>query len=636
MVGFFRASQARIEAEEARILTDPRHVHRVRRLRSLAGMIDAEIGQLERNAGRFLTDVMPTVYAAGAQQVGLGFGWTQVHRQALQRLAEDSYDDVLAATTHMRADAKRWIRETSRRLTAEGHIEGYTPVQLARRMARLGPQAATVAGMPSPITAVVYANGARQTIGTYGEMLFRTKTAVAFNTGTITRAREAGITRFEIFDGSDCGLRSHDDPDKANGMIVTAEQAAAWPIAHPNCRRSFGARPDLEPAPGADPAEIGRDVGANDPTPTEAQQQDQADSEGAVRSPRQARQRRADIRAGQQERWRQEAAAEIEAAKRRAAELVTSDHRARAGRASARARAVREHGPLLDHHGVTPEQFVRARRQLSEIRTQIRADAGDLSARLNDSLITLSKPPRRVRKVDPVTSRVRWTRGAGGEWDWFDELDPAEQVRIRRTRFRDGGEDPTGLRLGLESRFADADEALDDWLDRVRRADTAARLKSGRLVDDDDLDRLFRGESQTAIDVADRGLSLDAIMTKPEPEAAALLARSDLDVIVRYADDVFRVETGQPAPWDMTISEYVEELGAFFDPRFEPIAARAARGEALSDGEEYLVQRFGELVPGGLDLEAQDMVASYEQIRHVAREAGLLSADDVAGVVGSG
>ena len=36
----------------------------------------------------------------------------------------------------------------------------------------------------------------------------------------------------------------------ANGMIVPIELYQAFPIAHPNCRRSAVARPDLVDAPG--------------------------------------------------------------------------------------------------------------------------------------------------------------------------------------------------------------------------------------------------------------------------------------------------------------------------------------------------------------------------------------------------
>ncbi|MFF7358306.1 hypothetical protein ACFZA1_37620 [Streptomyces filipinensis] len=71
------------------------------------------------------------------------------------------------------------------------------------------------------------------------------KSAVAYNAGTLNRARDAGMQYMEAFDGADCGWTSHQDTDKPNGMLRTVEDAAAWPISHPRCRRAFGPRPDV-------------------------------------------------------------------------------------------------------------------------------------------------------------------------------------------------------------------------------------------------------------------------------------------------------------------------------------------------------------------------------------------------------
>jgi hypothetical protein len=76
-------------------------------------------------------------------------------------------------------------------------------------------------------------------------MVLRTKSAVAYNAGTVNAGREHGVVWYEVFDGPHCGWDRHDSGDLAIGKIIRATEALMVPLAHPNCRRSFGARPDL-------------------------------------------------------------------------------------------------------------------------------------------------------------------------------------------------------------------------------------------------------------------------------------------------------------------------------------------------------------------------------------------------------
>ncbi|MEM7096186.1 MAG: hypothetical protein AAF567_24485 [Actinomycetota bacterium] len=261
IVAAFSTVQERLEAEYAAILTNPAKAARARRIRGVAAMISRQIRGLEDTAGRWVADQVPKVYELGANATELGFTFTQFHRQAVQVLQDDMYDDVLAATRFMSTDSKRWIRDASRILAAEGHVEGVAPRDLARRFARMSPRAIDRAGLPMPITAARYSDGSMRTIDDYADMLFRTKTAAAHNAGTINRSRELGIDRFEIRDGPGCKLRGHGEPgpDDAHGKAVDAETAAAYPLSHPNCRRVFLARPDLpndsptEPVPEGTP-----------------------------------------------------------------------------------------------------------------------------------------------------------------------------------------------------------------------------------------------------------------------------------------------------------------------------------------------------------------------------------------------
>ncbi len=56
--------------------------------------------------------------------------------------------------------------------------------------------------------------------------------------GTFAAAEKLGRPVI-VSDGRDCGWRSHRDTEKANGKVVTVDEALAHPSAHPRCQRRF-------------------------------------------------------------------------------------------------------------------------------------------------------------------------------------------------------------------------------------------------------------------------------------------------------------------------------------------------------------------------------------------------------------
>ncbi|MFF3358065.1 hypothetical protein ACFYWN_36870 [Streptomyces sp. NPDC002917] len=60
----------------------------------------------------------------------------------------------------------------------------------------------------------------------WAELATLAKSAVAYNSGTLNRAREAGVQWMQVFDGAGCGWTGHQDPDKAAGTLRTVEDAA--------------------------------------------------------------------------------------------------------------------------------------------------------------------------------------------------------------------------------------------------------------------------------------------------------------------------------------------------------------------------------------------------------------------------
>jgi hypothetical protein len=76
----------------------------------------------------------------------------------------------------------------------------------------------------------------------------RTKTAEAYNLGSLEAQEVLGVTFWECFDGPKCGLTTHNDPIRALGRVFDKETAVRYPVSHPQCRRSWGARPDVKTA----------------------------------------------------------------------------------------------------------------------------------------------------------------------------------------------------------------------------------------------------------------------------------------------------------------------------------------------------------------------------------------------------
>ncbi|MFD3452783.1 hypothetical protein ACFWVC_11410 [Streptomyces sp. NPDC058691] len=200
--------------------------------------------RVDAEARAFVGRQLPHLYEQGAQAaaeaVGGRFTWTLIHTEALQSLAAGSYADFLIRSQEEQRIAGafyRAVREAARReipLLAAGNT---TALQAARSLAeRLAAE--------HQLTCVIYRNGARYPVQAWAEAATLAKSAVAYNAGTLNRAREAGVQWVQAFDGAGCGWTSHQDPDKATGTLRTVEEAAAWPISHPRCRRAFGLRPD--------------------------------------------------------------------------------------------------------------------------------------------------------------------------------------------------------------------------------------------------------------------------------------------------------------------------------------------------------------------------------------------------------
>lgn len=269
-----RAGKA-ISDELAAIGSDPRHEVRRRRLRALDDEITRLTRDLDQAANNWVRGQLPSIYSGGmarsAAAVGAQVSWTTTHEEAARVLAGQTLGPLLQATRQMRRDSKALIRAAVDEESLNQVLLGRTAVQssreLAGELARRG------------ISAVTYKNGARHLVDDYADMVIRSQSAIAYNTGTINEARRHGIEYAVIGDGMDCGWTRHEDGDKANGKVVPLEEALENTISHPRCRRN------ISPLPGVTAANAKQveDSGQFRTTPLQDESQRQADLERTMR-----------------------------------------------------------------------------------------------------------------------------------------------------------------------------------------------------------------------------------------------------------------------------------------------------------------------------------------------------------------
>lgn len=246
----------RIQVEETTVFDRWPALTAVARRRALREM-QARVLALAASAGEIarvsVAGVVDGAYRLGAGQTALTAGAAPVFGgvdvDAIAALSSDAYGDVLEATRHVQSSTKDLVRALARERIADKLVTGQTPEQASRLLRR------DFEGRG--ITAIVYKDGSRHGLGDYSEMIVRTKSAEAGQLGGFAQARTIGVEFMEIMDGPGCGLASHQDPRKANGLILPLAEAEQFPLSHPRCRRTTSARPDIDAATAAEARPLG-------------------------------------------------------------------------------------------------------------------------------------------------------------------------------------------------------------------------------------------------------------------------------------------------------------------------------------------------------------------------------------------
>ena len=242
LIDAYAQSWERIDDAQLSLSNDPLNARKRARLNELQDMVSREVAALDATAKAYVQKQYPKVYTdaatRGAKAVAAdALAYVQPNREAAQLLADGLQRQLLEATSHVDQTTKTLVRRIGRDAGLKTAIDGKTAKQAATEMRRILNQ--------SGIHAVTYANGAKVGLKAYTEMAVRTSTALALNQGAIQGSEDAGCLFWEIFDGTSCGFKSHKDPELAHGKVVSRDEALAYPIAHPNCRRAVGPRPDL-------------------------------------------------------------------------------------------------------------------------------------------------------------------------------------------------------------------------------------------------------------------------------------------------------------------------------------------------------------------------------------------------------
>lgn len=213
---------------------------REHRLNELEITVRALMAEADEIAAQHLLTVLEGSFTLGALTTSAMAGviTETIPTAAAVHLAQDAMNDILAATNQVTESTRDLVRAIARDEILMHTYVGQTPDETARRIRKH----LTDHG----VHAVTYKNGAQHGLGSYAEMLVRTKTAEAYNAGTLQGADELDIGFWEVLDGPGCGWSRHDDPVLADGLIVTTQESQSCPISHPNCRRTMVARIDIE------------------------------------------------------------------------------------------------------------------------------------------------------------------------------------------------------------------------------------------------------------------------------------------------------------------------------------------------------------------------------------------------------
>jgi hypothetical protein len=215
---------------------DPRRLS-TDRIKTAALSVKDSLEELTRETQSFLDKDFPDMYLAGARSIDPKYKLNASDRPYISQRQTSTFNKLRGANT----GALRYAAPKLGQLAQMHEVDA-----LRTFYNRRGISAVTYDFPGGENKGHAAAN--RQ-LDDYADMLIRTEGSRAYNVAALKVGGDKGINHWEVIDGPDCGWTEHNDSDKANGKIVTLEQAQSRPLAHPNCQRYFVPRPDLDKVP---------------------------------------------------------------------------------------------------------------------------------------------------------------------------------------------------------------------------------------------------------------------------------------------------------------------------------------------------------------------------------------------------
>lgn len=206
--------------------------------RGVVSTVRAAAGRLEQRAAAWAADELAGIYRLGVQVTAEATGLSvlaELVDESVAELAGAHVDEVGSVTSGLRRSTVGFRVPDGLPVLSPGEVAALSPAELADLLEH-------------PIGLVRYSDGSMRRVADHGDMLTRTRAALAYNRAAVDVAVANGVGWLEVFDGSECQWVTHDSGGLANGTVRSVEECAAHPLAHPRCQRSFRPRPDVSSA----------------------------------------------------------------------------------------------------------------------------------------------------------------------------------------------------------------------------------------------------------------------------------------------------------------------------------------------------------------------------------------------------
>lgn len=212
------------------------------------------------NYGKVTDDVVKSVATERVKDRGISsekaaklLTTSSLTDKRVRALIEDTYGDILLATKNTEPAIKKVIRETVRDIaqyhSLTGQAYGVQANELKKQLTKKGLSKRIV---KDGFVGIVDKRGRRWDIGTYSDMVIRTKTNQAYMQGITYQAEEAGLDLAVISShGAEDACSNWEGvvislTGKTPGYPTLDDAKASKEIFHPNCKHSFHSIRELD------------------------------------------------------------------------------------------------------------------------------------------------------------------------------------------------------------------------------------------------------------------------------------------------------------------------------------------------------------------------------------------------------